>query len=122
TTVRMSRVKGRIDDMLIIRGVNVFPSQIENYLLQVEELVPHYQVAVDRDGTLDHAELNVEVNESFFEEISGDLRHIRIAELQSKIAKLVKANCLVTMKVNVTGPKSIPRSQGKAVRIVDLRK
>lgn len=122
TTVRMSRVKGRIDDMLIIRGVNVFPSQIESYLLQVDELVPHYQVAVDRKGTLDKAELNVEVKESFFAEIGEDLAHVRVAELRQKIAHLVKANCLVTMGINVSGPKSIPRSQGKAVRIVDVRK
>ncbi|HEX7066006.1 MAG TPA: phenylacetate--CoA ligase [Bacillales bacterium] len=122
TTVRMSSVKGRIDDMLIIRGVNVFPSQIENYLLQVEELVPHYQVAVDRNGSLDQAELNVEVQEAFFNDVGGDLKHARIAELQQRIAHLVKANCLVTMKVNVKEPKSIPRSQGKAVRVVDLRR
>jgi phenylacetate-CoA ligase len=122
TTVRMSRIKGRIDDMLIIRGVNVFPSQIENYLLQVEELVPHYQVAIDKKGSLDAAELNVEVQESFFKEIGGNLKHVRVMELREKIAHLVKSNCLVTMKINVKEPKSIPRSQGKAVRIVDLRK
>lgn len=122
TTVRMSRIKGRIDDMLIIRGVNVFPSQIENYLLQVEELVPHYQVAIEKKGSLDSAELNVEVQETFFKEIGGDLKHARVVELQEKIAHLVKSNCLVTMKINVKEPKSIPRSQGKAVRIVDLRK
>ncbi|HET7580728.1 MAG TPA: phenylacetate--CoA ligase [Bacillales bacterium] len=122
TTVKMSRVKGRVDDMLIIRGVNVFPSQIESYLLQVEELAPYYQVAVEKNGFLDRAELNVEVHESFFEEIGGDLKHARVVELAARIAHLVKAHCLVTMGINVMGPKSIPRSQGKAVRIVDLRK
>lgn len=122
TTVKMSRVKGRIDDMLIIRGVNVFPSQIESNLLQVEELVPHYQVAVDREGSLDRAELRVEVQQAFFNEVNGDLKSARAIELQQKLTHLIKSNCLVSMKVNVGEPKSIPRSQGKAVRIVDLRK
>lgn len=122
TTVKMSRVKGRIDDMLIIHGVNVFPSQIESNLLQVEELVPHYQVAVDRNGTLDSAELHVEVQEAFFKEINGDLTCARAIELQQKLTYLIKSNCLVLMEVNMGEPQSIPRSQGKAVRIVDLRK
>ncbi|HET7628869.1 MAG TPA: AMP-binding protein [Bacillales bacterium] len=122
TTVRMSRVKGRIDDMLIIRGVNVFPSQIENYLLQVKELVPHYQVAVDRNGTLDEAEIHVEMSEAFYADVAGDLQHERVRALAGKVAKLIKANCLVTMNVKVKRPHEIPRSQGKAVRVIDLRK
>lgn len=121
TTVKMSRVKGRADDMLIIRGVNVFPSQIENDLLQVKELVPHYQVAIDRKETLDQADLHVEISEDFFGKIGGDIRHKGVEELERKVAHQIKANCLVSMRVKVFPPKSIPRSQGKAVRIIDLR-
>jgi len=121
TTVRMSRIKGRADDMLIIRGVNVFPSQIENYLLQVDELVPHYQVAVNRNGTLDEAVLHVEVSEDYYSNIGGNLEHESVKELEKKIARSMKGKCLVTMQIKVFEPKSIPRSQGKAVRIIDLR-
>lgn len=121
TTVRMSRIKGRADDMLIIRGVNVFPSQIENYLLQVDELVPHYQVAVKRNGTLDEAVLHVEISEDYYRSLGGNIENESVKELGKKIAHLVKANCLVTMQIKVFEPKSIPRSQGKAVRIIDLR-
>jgi phenylacetate-CoA ligase len=122
TTVKMSRVKGRIDDMLIIRGVNVFPSEIENHLLKVEELVPHYQVALHRQGSLDKVELNVELSEKFYEGIDGNLSCIAITELQQKVSHTIKSNCLVSMGINLLKPNSIPRSQGKAARIVDLRK
>src|SRR5690606_8517652 len=70
TTVKMSRVKGRIDDMLIIRGVNVFPSEIETHLLQVKELGPYYQVLVTREGTLDKVRLNVELSDGFYKKIN----------------------------------------------------
>jgi phenylacetate-CoA ligase len=118
-TVRMSRVKGRIDDMLIIRGVNVFPSEIEHYLLAVEELVPHYQLHLNRKGSLLNVELYIEVNEKFYEEIGGDMNDESVVLLKKRVASLIKSNCLVTMAVNVLKPKSIPRSEGKAVRIVD---
>lgn len=122
TTARMSRVKGRIDDMLIIRGVNVFPSEIENHLLSVEELVPHYQVAINRNETLDHVGINVELSDTFYEKINADLTCSEVIQLQQKISHIIKSNCLVSMGVNIMKPKSIPRSQGKAVRVVDLRK
>ena len=75
TTTRMSRVKGRIDDMLIIRGVNVFPSEIEHYLLKIEELAPYYQVHLTRKGVLDELALDVEVNEEFYQSIDRDMNH-----------------------------------------------
>jgi phenylacetate-CoA ligase len=119
TTIRMSRVKGRIDDMLIIRGVNVFPSEIEHHLLGVNELVPHYQIHLSRKGSLLNVELHVEVDEEFFANVNGDMSHEQVSQLQKHVAAIIKSNCLVTMFVKVLAPKSIPRSEGKAVRIVD---
>lgn len=121
TTVKMSRVKGRIDDMLIIRGVNVFPSEIESYLLQVEELEPHYQLALTRKGPLDNVELNVEVNEEYYKKVNYDLNHQQVVRLSKEISHMLKNKCLVSIKINIDKPGSIPRSEGKAVRIVDLR-
>ncbi|MDQ0246950.1 phenylacetate-CoA ligase [Bacillus fengqiuensis] len=122
TTTRMSRVKGRIDDMLIIRGVNVFPSEIEHFLIQIEELAPHYQVRLRREGTLDVVELHVEVSEEIYQQVNGDMQHERIQFIMKKVQHSMKNNCLVSMKVKVLAPRSIPRSEGKAVRIVDERK
>ncbi len=122
TSVRMSRVKGRIDDMLIIRGVNVFPSEIENCLLQLEEIVPHYQIQLKRDGTMDQVVLQVEVSEKVFDECSQDLSHLMMEGLKSKIQHTIKTNCLVSIDVDIQKPNSVPRSEGKAVRVVDLRK
>lgn len=122
TTTRMSRVKGRVDDMLIIRGVNVFPSEIEHYLLTIPELAPYYQIHLFRKGTLDTVELQVEINESFAQEISGDLNDVRVALLKKRIQHVLKNYCLISIDVHVCEPKSLPRSEGKAVRIVDHRK
>ncbi|MFC7391720.1 phenylacetate--CoA ligase PaaK [Scopulibacillus cellulosilyticus] len=122
TTTKMSRIKGRIDDMLIIRGVNVFPSEIENVLLQVEELQPHYQLALSKKGRLDEVALNVEIHPSIYGEIEQNLNHDSILQLKGRISHLLKSKCLVSINVNVLEPGSIPRSEGKAVRVVDLRK
>jgi phenylacetate-CoA ligase len=122
TTTRMSRVKGRIDDMLIIRGVNVFPSEIEHYLIQMEELSPHYQVHLRREGTLDIVELHVEVTEETYRQVNGDMKHAYISTIMKTIQHSMKNHCLVSMKVNVLAPRSIPRSEGKAIRVVDRRK
>lgn len=121
TTTRMSRVKGRVDDMMIIRGVNVFPSEIEHYLLQVEDLSPHYQVYVRKEGALDAVELRVEISDTFSEEISDDLCHEKAALLSSKVKGMMKERCYVSMDVTLVGKNGIPRSEGKAVRVVDLR-
>ncbi|WP_349409645.1 phenylacetate--CoA ligase PaaK [Pseudalkalibacillus sp. SCS-8] len=122
TSIRMTRVKGRIDDMLIIRGVNVFPSEIENCLLQLEEIVPHYQIQLKRNGTMDQVVLQVEVSEKVFEECAQDLSHLMMEGLKSKIQHTIKTNCLVSIDVDIQKPNSVPRSEGKAVRVVDLRK
>lgn len=121
TTARMSRVKGRIDDMIIIRGVNVFPSEIEHYLLQVKELAPHYQVHLLKKGYLDVAELNVEVTEGFYQGIGNDMNHEKIGLLKKYLVTMMKNKCLVSMEVKIHPPKTIQRSQGKAIRIVDKR-
>lgn len=121
TTVKMSRVKGRIDDMLIIRGVNVFPSELETYLLQIKELAPYYQVALTRRGPLDNVELNVELTESIYDELDNDMKHEKVQKLAQYLSHMIKNKCLVSMQVNVYKPGSIPRSEGKAVRIIDLR-
>ncbi|MDQ0218719.1 phenylacetate--CoA ligase [Peribacillus cavernae] len=121
TTARMSRVKGRIDDMLIIRGVNVFPSEIEHYLIQIEQLAPHYQVHLTRAGVLDDVELHVEITNDFYETCNKDLHHSYAQMLIKQIELSMKNNCLVNMKVKVLPPKAIPRSEGKAKRIIDNR-
>jgi phenylacetate-CoA ligase len=116
TTARMKRVTGRSDDMLIIRGVNVFPSQIESILIDTEGLTPHYQLIVERQGNLDTLEVQVEVNESLFSDEIKSLQRV-----ESKVMKNIKEFLGVTAKVKLVEPKSIERSLGKAKRIIDNR-
>jgi phenylacetate-CoA ligase len=116
THVRMNRVTGRSDDMLIIRGVNVFPSQIESVLMETEEVEPHYQLVVDREDNLDVLTVKVEVSEeSFTDEVRG------LQVLEKRISKNIKELLGVSAKVKLVEPKAIDRSQGKAVRVVDNR-
>ncbi|MFP4071647.1 MAG: phenylacetate--CoA ligase family protein [Desulfovibrionales bacterium] len=117
THVRMNRVMGRSDDMLIIRGVNVFPSQIESILLETEGLTPHYQLVVTREATLDNLEVRVEVDEKIF---SDEIKHLQ--RIESKIQKNIKEFLGVTAKISLVEPRSIVRSEGKAQRIIDERK
>jgi phenylacetate-CoA ligase len=116
TFVRMTRVSGRSDDMLIIRGVNVFPSQIESVLVGVEGLEPHYQLIVDRVGTMDTLEVQVEVNERVF---SDEIKNLET--LGRRIEEDIKDYCGVTCRVKLVEPKSIQRSEGKAQRVIDKR-
>jgi len=116
TLARMKRVTGRSDDMLIIRGVNVFPSQIESIIIETEGLTPHYQLQVERQGNMDTLTVNVEVNESIF---SDEIKNLQ--RLESKVQKNIKEFLGVTAKVKLVEPKGIERSVGKAKRIVDLR-
>lgn len=122
THVRMSRIKGRIDDMLIIRGVNVFPSEMEAVVLNIEELAPHYQVVVDRVGTLDTITLLAEVTEAFAGAI-GDFHpeHEAVLRLTHRVAEALKHTLGVTTEVRLCRPGELPRSEGKAVRIIDKR-
>ncbi|KAA9017005.1 phenylacetate--CoA ligase family protein [Niallia endozanthoxylica] len=121
TTTRMSRVKGRIDDMLIIRGVNVFPSEIEHYLIQMDEIAPHYQVQLKRNDNLDIVELHVEITERIYEQVNRNMDHESIALIKKAVQHSMKNHCLVSMNVKVLSPKSIPRSDGKAIRVIDRR-
>jgi len=116
TTVRMQRVSGRSDDMLIIRGVNVFPSQIESVLVGIEGLEPHYQLLLDRIGQLDTLEVQVEVTEKVFSDEVKNLEH-----LGKRIETDIKEYCGVTCKVKLVEPKGIQRSEGKARRVIDNR-
>lgn len=121
TTTRMSRVKGRTDDMIIIRGVNVFPSEMERVLLQIDGLAPHYQIKLVKDGPMDCAELHVEISEELYTGLNGDLEHKQVVMLERKIKHEIKSACLVSVKTVIGTPRSIPRSEGKAIRIVDRR-
>jgi phenylacetate-CoA ligase len=117
TLVRMERVSGRSDDMLIIRGVNVFPSQIEHVLMSIEDVEPHYQIIVDREGALDIMEVHVEVNESIFSDAVKKLEF-----LSRRIKRDIKDMLGVSCKVKLVEPKTIQRSEGKAKRVFDRRK
>ncbi|MBN1930095.1 MAG: phenylacetate--CoA ligase [Desulfobacterales bacterium] len=117
TMIRMKKVSGRTDDMLIIRGVNVFPSQIESVLMEINEIEPYYQLVLDREGNLDTLTVLVEVGERLF---SDEVK--RLQELERKIAKNIKEYLGVSADVKLVEPKAIARSEGKAVRVVDKRK
>lgn len=117
THVRMDRVSGRSDDMLIIRGVNVFPSQIETILLGIDGLMSHYELIVDREGSLDTLEIRVEVGEALF---SDEVR--KMQEIERRISKDVKEYLGVTAVVKLVQPKSLTRFEGKAQRVIDRRK
>jgi phenylacetate-CoA ligase len=113
THVRLLRVSGRNDDMLIVRGVNVFPSQIEAVLVGHPQLAPHYQLVLRRRGSLDHVTLEVEA--------AAGLAAERYEGAAHEVAHRVKSTVGITVEVVVQPPGSLPRSQGKAVRVRDLR-
>ncbi|WP_404442011.1 AMP-binding protein [Sutcliffiella horikoshii] len=121
TTTKMSRVKGRVDDMLIIRGVNIFPSEIEHTLLQIKDLAPHYQLFVSRDQSLDTVEVHVEMQEDVFLQTDIQKRKEEMKIIAQKVEYDLKSKCLINVKAIVVEPRTIPRSEGKAVRIVDTR-
>jgi len=117
TAIRMSKPIGRSDDMLIIRGVNVFPSQIEAVLMEIEGTEPHYQIIVDRKGAMDDMEVMVEVNERIF---SDEVKVLH--SLSKKIGDRMKGMLGVSAKITLVEPRTIPRSEGKAKRVIDKRK
>ena len=117
TLARISRFKGRSDDMLIIRGVNVFPSQVEAALLEMGETSPHYMLIVDRINNLDVLEVQVEVEEHFF---SDEIKQLE--NLTKKIAHVLQNTLGLAVKVTLVEPKTITRSEGKAKRVIDKRK
>jgi len=117
TLVRMTKITGRSDDMLIIRGVNLFPSQIEHVLLEMGETSAHYMLYVDRNNNLDTLELKVELDESKLTDSIRDLQN-----LSHKIEHALNSAIGLSVKVTLVEPKSIERSEGKAVRVIDNRK
>jgi phenylacetate-CoA ligase len=117
TLVRMEKCKGRSDDMLIIRGVNVFPSQVEAVLLNMSEVEPHYLLIIEREGTLDMMTVMVEVQEQFF---SDEIK--KLQELRMKIARNLESTLGISVNVKLVEPKTIERTAGKAKRVIDNRK
>ena len=118
TTIRMHRLFGRTDDMLIIRGVNVFPSQIEHALFEIEGTEPQYLIVVDRGAThLDEVELHVEVKKDLFSDETRGLEALR-----EKIQNVMRSKLQIAVRVKLVEPKTIERSIGKAKRVVDNRK
>ena len=117
TLVKMTKPMGRSDDMLIIKGVNVFPSQIESVLLNISKATPNYQIIVDRVGTTDTFEILVEISDDMFSDTVKT-----IEELAKKISNDIHSILGIRAKIKLVEPKSIPRSEGKAVRVIDKRK
>ncbi len=117
SSARISRFKGRVDDMLIIRGVNVFPSQIEAALVEVEEVTPHYMMIVDRVNNLDTLEVQVEMDPRFY---TDEIRAIEA--LTKKISHVIQQALGISAKVKIVEPQTLKRSEGKAVHVIDNRK
>lgn len=117
TLIKMMKPRGRTDDMLIIRGVNVFPSQVESVLLSMGNTAPHYQIIVDRINNTDTIEIQVEMNADTL----GDTI-TSITEQEKAIKKAIDETLLISAKIKLVEPKSIPRTEGKAVRVIDNRK
>jgi phenylacetate-CoA ligase len=122
TTVRMARIKGRTDDMLIIKGVNVYPSQLEAALLTVPELAPHYQLLVDRRGAFPTLAVHVEPVERLVQAWGGfESAPREVAALGAQVAERLRGHLGLNPEVSVVAPKTIPRSEGKAVRVIERR-
>lgn len=117
TSARIGKFKGRADDMLIIRGVNVFPSQVEAALVDIKEVTPHYMIIVDRVNNLDTLEIQVEIDEKYFtDEIKG------LESLTAKIAHTINQALGLNAKIRIVEPQTLSRSEGKAVHVIDKRK
>ena len=116
TSVRMGRIMGRSDDMLIIRGINVFPSQVESEILEMSEFEPQYMLVVDRAGNLDTLQVQVEVRRDFFSDDMG-----RMLAMKKKLADRLKSVLSISADVKLMAPGSIERSQGKGQHVIDNR-
>ena len=120
TSIRMARVKGRSDDMLVIKGVNLYPSEVEATLLAIEELLPHYQLVVDRRATLATLEVRVEPAPALVERCGGfDAAHPLIVGLRQRVAERLRMAIGLSVQLTIVAPQTIPRSEGKAVRVVE---
>jgi phenylacetate-CoA ligase len=121
TMVRMTKVKGRTDDMLIVRGVNVFPSEIERVVLEQRELAPHYQIRLSRDGALDRLAVHVEVNAAIWQSFGSTTDCDEARRIAARLREELASALVLTADVTLGAPGSVPRSEGKAVRVVDAR-
>ena len=119
--VRMTKVKGRTDDMLIVRGVNVFPSEIERVVLEQRALAPHYQIVLSRDGALDRLAVRVELVGSIWESLGATTDCDEARQLAGQLRAELATALSLTADVELGAPGSVPRSEGKAVRVVDNR-
>ena len=123
TLARMALIAGRTDDMLVVRGVNVYPTQVESVLLRVPELMPHYRLVVTREGTLDEVEVEVEVEESYFDSVGSALGSPAAQPLASRVEQLIRETIGASMHVTLLAPGSGPRSEGgKLARVDDRRR
>jgi len=113
---RMRRIGRRSDDMLIIRGINVFPSQVETVLLAIEGTLPHYQIILTREHGLDRMEVQVEVTPALFDDTVGSLE-----ALEQKLANALEHVLQVRVQITLVAPNTIQRSEGKAKRVIDRR-
>jgi phenylacetate-CoA ligase len=114
--VRMSKIHGRTDDMLIIRGVNVFPTQIESALLAINGVEPYYQIIVDREHHLDELEIWVEVSEAIF---SDEVRVLK--EMEERVRAEMNSVLGISTRIKLVEPRTITRTEGKARRVIDRR-
>jgi phenylacetate-CoA ligase len=122
TSARMARVKGRSDDMLIIKGVNLYPSEVEDALLGEAQLVPHYQLIVDRRPTLARLEVQVEPSVAVVEACGGfRAAHPTLLALRARVAERLRKAVGLTVEVTLVPPRTLPRSEGKAVRVIEKR-
>jgi len=121
TSVRIGRIKGRSDDMLVIKGVNLYPSEVEATLLAMGELEPHYVLIVDRSETLARVEVQVEPAPSLLARCGGGFRagHPALDEVRRRAAERLRVATGLTMELTLVAPRTIPRSEGKAVRVID---
>ena len=114
--IRMEKIKGRSDDMLIIRGVNVFPSQIESVLVGMQDVGPNYEIVVTNKGYMDYIEVKVEVNDARMLERYGELE-----SLQNRVHNQLRTTLNIDCKVTLVSPNTLKRFEGKAKRVTDLR-
>ena len=120
TSIRMGRIEGRSDDMLIIRGINVFPSQVESVVLSMKEFAPRYMLVVDRVNNLDTLQVQVEIRQEYF--TSTFDTPAAVDTLEKKLASKLKSVLSISAKVQLKAPNTIERSQGKSAHVIDKRK
>jgi phenylacetate-CoA ligase len=113
---RLDRIMGRADDMIILKGVNIYPMQVEQVLMSIPEVGQNYLIVLEREGYLDQMRVKVEVKQEYFVE---DMRELK--SLQSRISSRLRDEILITARIDLVEQNSLPKSEGKAQRVLDLR-